>query len=79
MPDFSRRAMLRLGAGVAAGAFGGYALDMLIQPRPSQAVPISAPGTQAPLAPPAPLEPAPPGADHGDGLIRVCGARWHID
>ena len=60
MPDFSRRAMLRLGAGVAAGAFGGYALDMLIQPRPSQAVPISAPGTQAPLAPPAPLEPAAP-------------------
>jgi S-formylglutathione hydrolase FrmB len=60
MPDFSRRAMLRLGVGVAAGAVGGYALDMLIQPRPSQAVPISAPGNQAPLAPPAPLEPAPP-------------------
>jgi S-formylglutathione hydrolase FrmB len=58
MPDFSRRAMLRLGAGVAAGAVGGYALDMLIQPRPSQAAPISAPGNQAPLAPPAPLEPA---------------------
>jgi S-formylglutathione hydrolase FrmB len=60
MPDFSRRAMLRLGAGVAAGAVGGYALDMLIQPGPSQAVPISPPGTRAPLAPPAPLEPTPP-------------------
>ena len=60
MPDFSRRAMLRLGAGVAVGAAGGYALDMLIQPRQSQAVPLSAPGTQAPLAPPAPLEPAAP-------------------
>jgi S-formylglutathione hydrolase FrmB len=50
--------MLRLGAGVAVGAAGGYALDMLIQPRPSQAEPISAPGTQARLAPP--LEPTPP-------------------
>ncbi len=59
MPDFSRRAMLRLGAGVALGAAGGYALDMLIQPRPSQAVPLSATGTQVPLAPPPPLEPAP--------------------
>jgi S-formylglutathione hydrolase FrmB len=66
MPDFSRRAMLRLGAGIAVGAAGGYALDMLIQPRPSQAVPISAAETQvplapAPLAPAAPLEPAPAG------------------
>ncbi|ORV38186.1 alpha/beta hydrolase-fold protein [Mycobacterium conspicuum] len=60
MPDFSRRAMLRLGAGVALGATGGYAFDMLIQPRQSQAVPLSAPGTPAPLAPPAPLEPNPP-------------------
>jgi pimeloyl-ACP methyl ester carboxylesterase len=52
MPDLSRRAMLRLGAGVAAGAAGAYALDMLIQPRPSQA---------APLAPAPPLEPPPAG------------------
>jgi S-formylglutathione hydrolase FrmB len=61
MPDFSRRAVLRLGAGVAVGAAGGYALDMLIQPRPSQAVPISAAETQVPLAPAPPLEPAPAG------------------
>ena len=60
MPDFSRRAMLRLGTGVAVGAAGGYALDMLIQPGQSQAVPLSAPGTPARLAPPAPLEPAAP-------------------
>jgi S-formylglutathione hydrolase FrmB len=59
MPDLSRRAVLRLGAGVAAGAAATYALDMLIQPRPSQAMPISAAGTQVPLAP-APLAPAPP-------------------
>jgi S-formylglutathione hydrolase FrmB len=59
MPDLSRRAVLRLGAGVAVGAAGAYALDMLIQPRPSQAMPISAAGTQVPLAPAPPLEPAP--------------------
>ena len=60
MPDFSRRAVLRLGAGVTLGAAGGYALDVLIQPRPSQAVPLSAAGTQVPLAPAPPLEPAAP-------------------
>jgi len=60
MPDFSRRVALRLGAGVALGAAGGYALDMLIQPHPSQAVPLSATATQAPLAPAPPLEPAAP-------------------
>ena len=59
MPDFNRRAALRLGAGVAVGAAGGYALDMLIQPRSSQAKSIPTAGTQVPLAP-APLTPAPP-------------------
>jgi S-formylglutathione hydrolase FrmB len=59
MPDFSRRAALRLGVGVAVGSVGGYALDMLIQPRSSQATPIPAARTQAPLAPAPPLEPAP--------------------
>ena len=63
MPDLSRRALLGLGASAAAGAVGTYALDILFKPRPSQAMPLSPPGTQAPLAPPpsAPLEPAPPG------------------
>lgn len=60
MPDLSRRALLGLGASAAAGAVGTYALDILFKPRPSQAMPLSTAGTQAPLAPP-PLEPASPG------------------
>jgi pimeloyl-ACP methyl ester carboxylesterase len=61
MPDLSRRALLGLGASAAVGAVSAYALDMLVQPRTSQAMPVSTASTQAPLAPPptAPLEPAP--------------------
>ncbi|HSS23808.1 MAG TPA: alpha/beta hydrolase-fold protein [Mycobacterium sp.] len=61
MPDLSRRALLGLGASAAAGAVGAYALDMLVQPRTSRAMPASTAGTQVPLSPPptAPLEPAP--------------------
>jgi S-formylglutathione hydrolase FrmB len=59
MPDLTRRAVLRLGASAAAGALGGYALDMLLQSRPSAAAPVAATGFGAPLAPPPPLEPAP--------------------
>ncbi len=59
MPDLSRRAALRLGASAAVGAVGAYALDMLFQPRTSQAMPISAASTQVPLAPATPLQPAP--------------------
>jgi len=59
MPDLTRRAVLRLGAGVAAGAVGAYALDMLIQPRTSVAAPVSTTGTGVPLAPAVPpLAPA---------------------
>ncbi|MGD1169811.1 alpha/beta hydrolase-fold protein [Mycobacterium seoulense] len=63
MPDLSRRALLGLGAGAAAGAMGTYGLDILFKPRPSQALPLSPADAPAPLAPPptAPLEPAPPG------------------
>ncbi len=63
MPDLSRRALLGLGAGAAAGAVGTYALDILFKPRTSQAMPLSPAGTQAPFAPPPtpPLEPPPPG------------------
>lgn len=63
MPDLSRRALLGLGAGAAAGAVGTYGLDILFKPRPSQALPLSPADTPAPLAPAptAPLEPAPPG------------------
>ena len=65
MPDLSRRAVLRLGAGAAVGAVGAYGLDILLQPRASQAMPAA--GTGTPLAPPPPApgpprDPAPPAA-----------------
>ena len=59
MPDLSRRAVLSLGASVAAGAAGAYGLDILFQSRTSKAIPVSRAGTQVPLAPAPPLEPAP--------------------
>jgi S-formylglutathione hydrolase FrmB len=59
MPDLSRRAVLRLGASVAAGAAGAYGLDILFQSRTSKAIPVSRASTQVPLAPAPPLEPAP--------------------
>jgi pimeloyl-ACP methyl ester carboxylesterase len=54
MPDLSRRTLLGLGAGAAVGAAGGYALDLLFQPRTSRAMPVAplAPGPSAPLEPP---------------------------
>ncbi len=58
MPDLSRRALLGLGV----GGVGAYALDILFQPRTSQAMPASTASSQVALAP-APtvaLEPAPP-------------------
>ena len=62
MPDLSRRTLLGLGASTAVGAAGAFALDILFQPRTSQATPASTAGAQAPLAPApsAPLEPSPP-------------------
>ncbi len=68
MPDLSRRAVLGLGASAAVGAVGAYALDILFQPRTSEAMPMATPvpkaSTQVPLAPAptAPLEPALPAA-----------------
>ena len=61
MPDLSRRAVLGVGASAALGAVGAYALDIVFQPRTSQAMPVSAAGGQTRLAPApnAPLEPAP--------------------
>ena len=59
MPDMSRRAVLSLGASVAAGAAGAYGLDILFQSRTSKAIPVSRASTQVPLAPAPPLEPAP--------------------
>ena len=51
MPDLSRRAVLRLGMGAAAGAAGAYGLGSLFSAGPSSAT------TAAPLAP---VLPAPP-------------------
>lgn len=63
MPEVSRRTVLRLGAGAAAGAAGAYALGGLLGPGPTVAgPPVSMTGIGAPLAPPVapvPLEPAP--------------------
>jgi S-formylglutathione hydrolase FrmB len=59
MRDLSRRSVLGLGASAAVGAVGAYALDMLLQPRTSQAMPAPVGRNQVPAAPP-PLEPAPP-------------------
>jgi pimeloyl-ACP methyl ester carboxylesterase len=62
MAELSRRAVLRLGAGAAAGAAGAYALGTLFDSGRSLAGPsVSMTGAGAPLpplAPPAPLEPA---------------------
>src|ERR1035441_9393662 len=61
MPELSRRAVLRLGTGAAAGALGAYAMDRLLPGRPPHAMPVAMTGTGIPLAPPPPppLEPPP--------------------
>lgn len=59
MPELSRRAILRLGTGVAAGAAGAYTLGALLPAGPQPSAPeIAMTGVGAPLAPPVPLEPA---------------------
>jgi len=63
MPELTRRAVLRLGAGAAAGAAGVYALGALLESGASIATPpVSMAGAGTPLAPIAPLEPAPAAA-----------------
>ena len=60
MPEtVNRRAVLRLGVGAALGAAGAYALGTTLTRRtPQSAPPVAMTGVGAPLAPPAPLEPA---------------------
>jgi S-formylglutathione hydrolase FrmB len=60
MPDVSRRAVLRLGVGAAAGAAGAYVLGSTLNQPTVTAPPVSMTGVGAPLAPPTlpPLEPA---------------------
>ncbi|TDO14251.1 S-formylglutathione hydrolase FrmB [Mycobacterium sp. BK086] len=63
MANLSRRAVLRLGAGVVAGAAGAVAAGRVLEPAAQLAGPdIAMTGVGAPLLPPAPLEPAPAGA-----------------
>jgi pimeloyl-ACP methyl ester carboxylesterase len=61
MPNLSRRAVLRLGAGAAAGAAGALTLGSLLDAGASNAGPpvsMTGAGTpMAPLAPPVPLDP----------------------
>jgi enterochelin esterase-like enzyme len=64
MPELSRRAILRLGVGAAAGAAGAYALGTALRV-PSTSVagpPVAMTSAGAPLAPPPPLEPPPTAA-----------------
>ncbi|MBS4727631.1 alpha/beta hydrolase [Mycobacterium sp. SM1] len=58
MPELTRRALLRLGAGMAAGALGAQTLGLLLTPRRSLAAPGSMTAAQVPLAPATPLAPA---------------------
>src|ERR1700737_1177121 len=64
MSELSRRAILRLGVGAAAGAAGAYALGSALHtPSASVAGPqVSMTSVGAPLAPPPPLEPPPTAA-----------------
>ncbi|TPG32048.1 alpha/beta hydrolase [Mycobacterium hodleri] len=60
--QLSRRAVLRLGVGAAAGAAGAYALGSTLSRPPVIQPPVAMTGIGAPLSPPlppAPLEPAP--------------------
>lgn len=57
MPELSRRAVLRLGTGAAAGALGAFAMDRLPPGRPPMTTPVAMTGTGIPLAPHPPLDP----------------------
>ena len=62
MPKLTRRAVLRLGAGSAAGAAGAYALGGLVDGASTAVGPVTMTGGGTPLpplAPPTPFEPAP--------------------
>ena len=61
MSELSRRAILRLGVGAAAGAAGAYALGSALHTQSASVAgpPVSMTSAGAPLAPPPPLEPPP--------------------
>jgi enterochelin esterase-like enzyme len=83
MPALSRRAVLRLGIGAAAGAVGAFAFGRLPETVSSIAdspVSMTSAGTPfAPLAPPAPLEPAPTAAPTFVNGSFVSAARGGVD
>ena len=60
--QLTRRTILRLGVGAAAGAAGAAALASTLLDSPATAPPVSMTSVGAPLAPPPPLEPAPTAA-----------------
>jgi S-formylglutathione hydrolase FrmB len=60
--QLTRRTILRLGAGAAAGAAGAFALGSTLLDQPGTAPPVSMTSVGAPLAPPPPLEPVPTAA-----------------
>jgi pimeloyl-ACP methyl ester carboxylesterase len=66
MPQLSRRALLRLGVGTAAGAAGAYAFgamrDSPLSPAHVTMTSAGAPLAPPPLGPPTPLQPAPASA-----------------
>lgn len=80
MPDLSRRAVLRLGVGAAAGAVGAYAVGRgLGATQQPSSQPISMTSVGSPLAPPAPLEPV---AQPAPTMVRgsfVSAARGGVD
>ncbi|MGH3676301.1 MAG: alpha/beta hydrolase-fold protein [Mycobacterium sp.] len=83
MPELSRRAMIRLGIGAAAGAVGAFALGRLpetVSFIAESPVSMASAGTPfAPLAPQAPLEPAPTAAPTFVNGSFVSAARGGVD
>jgi S-formylglutathione hydrolase FrmB len=62
MSAISRRAVLRLGVGAAAGAAGAFAIGSTFREPPVSAPPVTMTGVGAPLAPPRPMPPLEPAA-----------------
>ncbi|MBI3226706.1 MAG: alpha/beta hydrolase [Mycolicibacterium cosmeticum] len=77
MPDVTRRTVLRLGLGAAAGAAGAYALGSLPTVPEAATPPVTMTSVGAPLAPLPPLAPAAPAPTYVTGSF-VSAARGGI-
>lgn len=75
VPDVSRRDILRLGVGVAAGAVGAFALGAATSAGPS----LTMTSVGAPLAPPPPRQPPPAAAPTYTSGSFVSAARGGVD